>query len=188
MTTLVSAYFPPINYYSAVANNKVVIIEQHENFVKQTTRNRCEIITANGKLALSIPLINEGNKTPIKDKKISYTENWQIKHWRALESAYSNSPFFEYFKEDIFFFYSTRFENLFEYNLQQLICLNKLFRVDTIVQLSESYLPSSQLALPAIEYPAYYQVFSSKFGFTPNLSILDLLFNEGPKGLKLLKN
>ena len=77
-----------------------IVIEKHENFVKQTYRNRCDIVTANGKLSLSIPLIKQADKELISDKKISYAEDWRKQHWRTIVSAYKNSPYFEFFEDE----------------------------------------------------------------------------------------
>ena len=97
---LSTSYLPNINYLSQVLNHDIVFLEKHEHFVKQTYRNRCEILTSNGKLSLSIPLVKQADKELISDKKISYTEDWQKQHWRAITSAYKNSPYFEFFEDE----------------------------------------------------------------------------------------
>ena len=103
---LSTAYLPNLQYLSAVLNADSVIIENHENFIKQTYRNRCDIITANGKLSLTIPLIKQSDKELISDKKICYSEKWQQQHWRTITSAYNGSPYFE--------FYEDKFQEIFE--------------------------------------------------------------------------
>ena len=98
MILLSTAYLPSINYFSLLLKEDVLVMEKHEHFVKQTHRNRCVIATPQGPLHLSIPLVNDGNKTSTANKKIAYAENWQAKHWRAIESSYNKSAYFEYFE------------------------------------------------------------------------------------------
>ncbi|MBL7932067.1 MAG: WbqC family protein [Bacteroidia bacterium] len=194
---LSTAYWPNLYYFSCVLNSENIMIEQFENYQKQSFRNRCTILSANGPLDLIIPVQNNGNKQLTKDVLISYKENWQIKHWRAITSAYRNSPYFEHFEPEIHFFYEQKFEFLLEYNVEQLKLLLKLLRVSKSINLSNSYetLPEHSLDLRTSIHPKldfsdsdnliqklrkpYYQVFVDKFGFTPNLSILDLFFNTG---------
>ena len=107
---LSTAYLPNISYLSQVLKYDIVVLEKHEHFVKQTYRNRCEILTSNGKLSLSIPLVKQADKELISDKKISYAEDWQKQHWRAITSAYKNSPYFEFFEDEFKPFYENRFE------------------------------------------------------------------------------
>ncbi|MBK6984535.1 MAG: WbqC family protein [Bacteroidetes bacterium] len=107
---LSTAYLPNVHYLSQVINCDTIVIEKQENFVKQTYRNRCDIVTANGKLSLSIPLIKQADKELIFDKKISYAEDWQKQHWRTIVSAYKNSPYFEFFEDEFKPFYENQFE------------------------------------------------------------------------------
>ena len=102
---LPTAYLPPIHYFSLLLKSETVFIEQHEHFVKQTYRSRCDILSSNGILSLSIPLQKKGDKELISEKRISYAEEWQMKHWRAITSAYKNSAYFEYFEDDFKPFY-----------------------------------------------------------------------------------
>ena len=117
---LSTAYLPNVHYLSQVINCDTIVIEKHENFVKQTYRNRCDIATASGKLSLSIPLIKQADKELISDKKISYAEDWQKQHWRTIVSAYKNSPYFEFFEDEFKPFYENQFEFLLDYNTQLL--------------------------------------------------------------------
>jgi hypothetical protein len=103
---LATAYLPPVQYFMAIVNADDVYIEKHETYHKQTFRNRCEIYTANGKLPLTIPVIKvNGNHTRIDEITISDQYKWQILHWRAIKIAYSNSPFFLYYKDDLSVFF-----------------------------------------------------------------------------------
>ncbi len=194
---LSSAYLPNIAYLSQILNHEQIFIEQHEYFVKQTFRNRCEIVTANGKLSLSIPLIKQADKEIISEKKISYAEDWQKQHWRAMTSAYKNSPYFEFFEDDFKPFYETQFEYLLDYNTQILHTILHVLRVKKQInfttqfelnpnEIVDSRNFSDKAKISFNEVKPYYQVFSDRIGFTPNLSCLDALFNIGLE-TKLLK-
>jgi hypothetical protein len=191
-TILVStAYLPSVFYLKQLLFHDIILIEKHENFIKQTYRNRCDIMSANGMMSLSIPLIKQSNKELISEKKISYTENWQQQHWRSLVSAYKNSPYFEFFEHEFKSFYETQFEFLFDYNLQLLETILKILRVKKIIQFTDTYelnpsnvsdyreLSELKQANINIESKPYYQVFDDKFGFKENVSCIDALFNIG---------
>ncbi|MCD6017737.1 MAG: hypothetical protein K0S53_858 [Bacteroidetes bacterium] len=186
---LSTAYLPPVNYLSAVINHEDVVLEKHEHFVKQTYRNRCEILTANGKLSLSLPLIKQSDKELISEKKISYAEDWQKQHWRAITSAYKNSPYFEYFEDEFKPFYENRFELLFDFNTKLLQTILHILRIQKNIQFTAHFesAPCSSVDLRNLSdikqsFPdakSYYQVFSGSSGFVSNLSCLDALFNIG---------
>ncbi len=184
---LPTAYLPPINYFSLLLKSETVLIEQHEHFIKQTYRNRCDILSSNGTLSLSIPLQKNANKEIISEKRISYGENWQIKHWRAITSAYKNSAYFEYFEDEFKPFYFEKHDLLLGYNTDLTKLILKIIRQQKDIQFTSEYskefsgmdlreLPNPK---PEIINNKYYQVFGNKFGFTPNLSVIDLLFNKG---------
>lgn len=192
---LSTAYLPNLAYLSQVLKADKIVLEKCENFIKQTYRNRCDILSSNGKLSLSIPLVKQADKELISDKRISYAENWQQQHWRSITSAYKNSPYFEYFEDEFKPFYETQFEFLFEYNFQLLqkvlhiLRVKKTFEFTTIFETQPAvidyrYLSSKQQT--EFESKSYYQVFADKLGFTPNLSCLDILFNEGLQTIDLL--
>lgn len=206
MNSLLStAYWPNLHYFYYVLNSESVVIESYENYHKQSFRNRTQILTANGKLDLSIPVKKINTKELIKDVEISYTENWQINHWRAITSAYKNSPYFEFFEEEIHYFYSKEFKFLMEYNSEQLKLILKLLKVKKEISFTTTF-EKEHLDLtdlrnnihPKIEFTEdkivanklktpYYQTFESKFDFHPNLSILDLLFNKGLETVEYLR-
>ncbi len=186
---LSTAYLPNVHYLSQVINCDTIVIEKHENFVKQTYRNRCDIVTANGKLSLSIPLIKQADKELISDKKISYAEDWQKQHWRTIVSAYKNSPYFEFFEDEFKPFYENQFEFLLDYNTQLLQTILHILRIKKQIDFTTQFelnleslidlrsLSEVQTNVPLIQ--PYYQVFADKIGFTPNVSCLDALFNVG---------
>jgi hypothetical protein len=113
---LSTAYFPPVEYFVAMVNNKRVKLEQYESYSKQSYRNRCNIFASDGTLSLTIPVITAGNNTPIRDIKIDYSKKWLLQHKRALVSAYMSSPFFEYYQDDIFNVLESGEEYLFDMN------------------------------------------------------------------------
>lgn len=191
---LPTAYLPPIHYFSLLLKSETVFIEQHEHFVKQTYRSRCDILSSNGILGLSIPLQKKGDKELISEKRISYAEEWQMKHWRAITSAYKNSAYFEYFEDDFKPFYFEKHEYLFQYNLNLTKLILQILRQKKEIHFTSEYnktfegidlRPSLNDKQETINQK-YYQVFGDKFGFTPNLSVIDLLFNKGLESVEYL--
>ena len=192
---LSSSYLAPISYYKQIVNSSSIIIEQHDNYIKQTYRNRCRIASANGAMDLSIPVQKCETKCKMKDIRITYTGNWQQTHWRAIESAYSSSPFFEYYRDDFEPFFQTKTTFLIDLNTELQSLVLKLTDISTPVMFTTEYKDSfsgKELDLrdffhPKKEYPykltPYYQVFGQKFGFQKDLSIIDLLFNMGPESV-----
>ncbi|MEN9919223.1 MAG: hypothetical protein RL662_1659 [Bacteroidota bacterium] len=200
---LSSAYLPPIAYFSKLLADSIVYIEQHENYSKQTYRNRCTILSANGTMPLSIPIeSSEGSKKLIRDVRIAAHGNWQHLHWNALVSAYKSSPFFEYYEDDFRPFYEKKYRFLFDFNeeLRFLIC--QLLDIDASnVFYTEHYdrevvgIDFRNSISPKVDWRTvdmcfesvcYYQVFDHRYGFTDNLSIVDLLFNMGNESLIIL--
>lgn len=194
---LSSLYLAPVQYYSKLFRAEKAIIEIHDNYQKQSYRNRCIIVAANGSLPLSIPIEkSNGLKCKMKDIRIAKHGNWQHLHWNAIISAYNSSPFFDYYKDDFARFYEDKFTFLIDLNeqLQSLIC--NLLSIDTPIMHSTSFIKStstntddyresihpkkewSELDLQFQANP-YYQVFANKHGFIANVSIIDLLFNMG---------
>ena len=188
-----TAYLPPIAFYASILKTDVYIMEKYETYVKQTYRNRCHIMSANGLLPLSIPIEKpDGSRSRMKDIQISNSVNWQANHWKAIESAYNKSPFFLYYRDEFEKFYTQKYENLFDFNLELIEFINTKIGLDKKIAFTEEYHHIPKKSKDArnrfhpkkdksnFEFPHYYQVFEEKHGFVPNLSIIDLLFNEGP--------
>lgn len=237
---LSTTYFGPVQWYQKL-NRHHCIIEQHDNFVKQTYRNRCVIASANGPQTLTVPIERyDGMKCAMRDIRISDHGNWRHLHWQALVSAYGETPFFEYYADDIRpFFEERRWKYLLDFNLDITHTLCSLLDVRPDLTLSDHYIDADETIsggggldgaatglseafeglggangldgaaeslgsssacslfvdyrdairpkhpLPDAEFEArpYYQVRAQRHGFLPNLSVLDLLFNEGPEGI-----
>lgn len=200
---LSTAYLPPIQYLSKFLLHKTLHIDQYEHYLKQSYRNRCRIYAANSTQTLSIPIVKTRRpKVALKDIRISYDNNWQDKHWRAIISAYNSSPFFEYYRDSIEPFFSKMFKFLIDFNHQLLMLLLQEFEIDTQPKYTEQYYqadsnnmidyrqaihPKHPLPDIAFDPHSYYQVFADRRGFQPNLSCIDLLFNEGPGALDILQ-
>ena len=195
---LSAAYLAPVEYYTILANSKEILLEGHEYYQKQTYRSRCKISTANGTMDLSIP-VDKSGKQLIRDIRISAHNDWQTHHWRSIESAYSSSPFFEYYSDDIQPFFEKKWVFLWDFNLeiQQVIC--NLLEITPNIAITDTYKMSATGILDLrdrihpkknslIEIVPYYQVFEQKYGFIANLSILDLLFNMGNEAQLIIKN
>ena len=191
---LSTTYFGPIQWYQKLYRAEHVVIEQWESFQKQTYRNRCLIATTQGIQALTVPVVR-GETSLMKDIRISDHGNWRHLHWNALQSAYGESPFFEYYQDDILPFFTQRWDYLFDFNeaIREKMC--ELIDISPQVSLTGSYLPKADHDFreainpkhPApdadFESRPYYQVYQQKHGFLPNLSILDLLMNMGPESI-----
>lgn len=198
---LSSAYWPNIAYFYYLINANDVYIDHYEHYQKQSYRNRCKLLSSNGVLDLSVPVKKSDNNSPFHIIELSYAEDWQKQHWRAIQSAYKNSPYFDFLEDEIEAFYTHQFQYLHELNAEQLKWVLKVFKqrktliytknyfdnaTNIALDLRNSIHPKEQIsdsaALAVIEKP-YYQTFGTKFGFIPNLSILDLIFNEGIKSV-----
>ena len=220
---LSSTYFGPIQWYQKLNRYDECLIERHESFIKQTYRNRMIIPTTNGPLSLTIPT-NHDISLSMKDIRISDHANWRHVHWNALLSAYGESPFFEYYQDDIRPFYEKKYEFLFDFNMETTEKMIELLdirpkisvtdeyvlseerrvkneefnglanhkvqssnlKVQSIVDFRDAIRPKKPLPDPEFESKRYYQVYEQKHGFQPNMSILDLLFNEGNEAIFFL--
>lgn len=205
MTALLSStYFGPIQWYQKLNRYDSILIEQHDSFVKQTYRNRCIIATANGSQALSMPISpgnkdkgDEGMPTTVNSTIISDHGNWRHVHWNALKSAYGESPFFEYYADDIKPFFTGKWTDLYSFNMDICRKMCELLDIEPNISLTNHYIsreeacdlgiadfrdairPKHPLPDPDFEPLRYYQVYEQRHGFLPNMSIIDLLFNMG---------
>ena len=181
---LTTTYFGPVEWYQQLYRNDCVMLEACESFVKQTYRNRCVIATANGPQALTVPVEHGGSRL-IRDVRISNHGSWRRVHWNALQSAYSESPFFEYYADDLRPFFEQDYEFLYDFNFEIMQKVCELLDIHPHVEHTTTFHPSPSTLHPSpstLDHP-YWQVFARKFGFQPNLSILDLLFCMGPEGI-----
>lgn len=204
---LSSAYLSPIQYIARFQNNNRIFIDLYGNYIKQSYRNRCLIMAANGAMPLSVPIEHaSGEKVLMKDVRISRHGNWQHLHWNAIVSAYNSSPFFEYFADDFAPFYSKRYDFLMDLNNDLLNLILSLLGLDNYIlvhtneyksifvdneqDLRESIHPKKDWLRidPEFNVVPYYQVFGQKFGFTGNMSIIDLLFNMGNESILILRD
>lgn len=203
---LSTAYLPTVQYFSKLLSYKEVVLEKHETYPRQTYRNRCEVLTANGKLPLVIPVVRpNGNSTKISDVRIDYSVKWQREHWRALESAYKNSAYFELIEDEFRPFYESKeWDLLWDFNITiintiveilglkvSIGCTNEFIRdytADIGHDFRFSIHPKPQHSIRDDSFTAksYFQVFSDRYGFTPNLSVFDLLCNCGREGVGIL--
>lgn len=197
---LSTAYLAPVQYYCKLLQYPALKIEREENYLKQTYRNRCIIAAANGPHPLSVPIEKPDTlKCLTRDIRISDHGNWRHLHWNALVSAYGTSPFFEYYQDDFQPFYEKKYAFLLDFNeeLRMLVCslldLEPDITYTTVYEpgvdndFRETISPKSKTEDPLFSPVPYYQVFREKYGFLPNLSIADLLFNMGPEGLLVLR-
>ncbi|HKI88459.1 MAG TPA: WbqC family protein [Draconibacterium sp.] len=202
---LSTAYFAPVQYYSKALAYPTIYVEQYEHFNKQTYRNRCNILGANGPISLVIPVVKgRGPKILMKDMQVSKDTDWQRNHWRTIFSAYNSSPYFEFYKDDLKPFFEKHWKFLLDLNLSIHETICNLIEIEnnvvltpgfeevpeTTLNLRETISPKTHRIHADVHFQAarYTQVFSEKFGFVPNLSILDLLFNEGPNSFTILED
>ena len=213
MTTalLQTTYFGPVQWYQKLKRYDHCVIEQYDSYQKQTYRNRCVIATANGLQALTVPVEVGGKKEEVREVRISDHNQWRRVHWNALQSAYSESPFFEYYADDIRPFFEQKYEFLIDFNeaIRQKMC--ELLDIETSVSYSSGFMVHGSGSMvqdsgfrvqgsgfkdfrevihakhpqddPEFQPRSYWQVFQHRYGFQPNLSILDLLFCMGPEAV-----
>jgi len=190
---LTTAYFPNIEYFALLAKYSVIGLEACENYQKQSYRNRCYFYGAQGKESLMVPVIHENGtySIPIREIRIDYSRDWVIRTERALISAYKSSPFFDYYKDELFSILDSRPERLWDLNMALIGFFCRKIGIAPRFELTQSYNGATVDIHPkrvsAFCPKPYWQVFSAKNGFIGNLSVLDLLFNEGPESLCYLK-
>lgn len=197
-----SQCFPCFNYINFLIKSKYIKIEKYDLFKKMSFRNRYVICGANGLINLTIPITGgREQKTLMKDVLIDNSVNWQIKHWRSLTSSYSKAPYFEFYAEEVKSLIFGKEEFLLAFNMKALDWVLKVLKIELLLGLTEGstrnyegeedfrnyFLPKSFQQTTKGSFPHYSQVFEDRFGFQPNLSILDLIFCEGPNAIHLLQ-
>jgi hypothetical protein len=194
-------YFPPVTFLTTLFKETYVYLDIYGAYRKMSFRNRCVIAGAQGVISLSVPLQNGRNQNlPMNEVLISEMENWQSRHFKSIQSAYNRSPFFEYYRHELFEIYRKPFKCLVDWNLH---CLNwvkeKLdwpaeirFTEKEVYYGTTEFEDRRNMVLPknySYWKPVKYrQVFEERTGFLPNLSVLDLLFNVGKQSAELLRN
>lgn len=196
-------YNGPLNYYARLVHEPEILLEQYDNYGKQTYRNRCLIMGPNGVIPLSIPVSKKsGVKTHMRDIRIDYDSHWNRIHWSSLVASYASSPFFEYLVDELRPCYEKRFDFLMDLNQQLIETTLEFLGWECGIKRSEAFMPieneqdprhfihpkiDQAVADPAFLPGEYQQVFSDRLGFRPNLSILDLIFNLGPDSMSYLR-
>ena len=197
---LQSVYAGNVNYYAALLKAKSVLIDVNEHFLKQSYRNRCVIAGANGDLNLIVPVLRQKGKIKLKNVKIDYSQNWQKIHWKSLESAYRTSPYFEFYESQFKGIYnSNEYSLLVDWNFAVhkaiISCLKQEFnhkKTDDYYPEIKNFEDLREKIHPKKGHTSHYkmkpypQVFDDRMKFIPNLSVLDLLFNEGPYAIQWL--
>ncbi len=192
-------FFAPIIQYVALASEGSVFFETQDNFQKQTYRNRCYIYGANGKQLLSVPVVHSHGKgrQKTRDVRIDNGFRWQINMFRSLEASYRSSPFFEFYEDDIRPIFEKKYDFLLDLNLASVEVINECLGLDIDYSSTDSYeiegyendfrFLVNAKSMQVFQFAPYTQVFQNKFGFLGNLSVLDLLFNEGTNALQYLE-
>ena len=199
MALFIPTYFAPISQYSEIINTDEVLFEVHDNFQKQSFRNRCYIFNTNGKQLLNIPVKhpNSSSRKQTKDTLVENATHWQDQHFKSLKTAYRNSPFFEFYVDDLAHIFEKKYTYLQDINIDTFLFVSEALQISSNFKKTSSYtevLESNDFRnLAAIKtqpknlVKPYIQMFDDKHGFLPNLSILDLLFMEGPNAISFLE-
>lgn len=199
MALLYPTYLPNIASYIVMAQSGACVFEICDSYQKQTYRNRCYIYGANGKLSLNIPVhYTQKNRQSTKEIQIENSSKWQSTHWKSIESAYKTSPFFEFYEDELKILFENPQEFLLDFNFECIAVINNCIGFEPVITYTKQFCKTNlesdyRFMVNArkeskIETNPYIQVFQEKHGLIMNLSILDLLFNEGPNTLNYLKN
>ena len=191
------SYFAPISHWKEIITGNI-IWDLNQNFNKQTLRNRTYIYGPNKILALSIPIKHSKNNFTLKNALIENDFLWQKDHWKSIESSYNSSPFFEYYQDSLRKIYNTRYLKLFDFNFDCIKLISDWLEIKNEFKFTKTYIEkyideidlrikSEKNYEDTFKVKEYIQVFSNKHGFKNNLSILDLIFNQGPNSVSYLK-
>ena len=195
---LSTAYLPPSEYFSHIINAEEVLIEKEENYLKQSYRNRCYILSADGAHSLSVPVyLGSIHKTPVKEIRIDYSKRWQQVHLRAITSSYNSSPYFLYYYEKIERVILSGHSFLIDLNMELLLTLMEILKIEVKLSYTAEFMPVNG-SLDDLRYEItpkkrssyapkkYIHVFTPAEGFTRGVSIIDLVFNMGPEAKNFL--
>ena len=198
MALFIPTYFSTIAQYTSIVNSSSITFEVEENYQKQSYRNMCYIFGANGKQLLNIPISNTNKisgKIKMRDVVVE-NSNWQRQHYKSLTTAYNHSPFFEFYKDDLQFIFTKKYKYLLDINIDSFHFINDALELSKKYNISKAY---NENAINDFRYHAvvkndnksrstpYIQMFEAENGFLENLSILDLLFMEGPNSINFMK-
>jgi hypothetical protein len=194
---MVPPYFGPISYWKQIINSNI-LWDVHQNYVKQSYRNRTFIHSANGLHKLTIPVKHSKIKFPMLNAEIDNKTAWQKNHWRSIQTAYSSSPFFEFYKDSLEQVYNKKYTYLVKFNFDMIKLVFEWLDIEIKLKLSKEYKVVYDDSLDLrkkidnqkhsiSKNKIYNQVFFEKNGFLNDLSIIDLIFNEGPNSLSYLK-
>jgi len=193
-----TAYLPPVEYFSFISQADNILLEREENYLKQTYRNRCYILSAHGPQPLTVPVYQGSfHKTPVKDIRIDYSKRWQQVHIGAIIASYNSSPYFEFYFEKIEKIISRNYKFLLDLNMELIISVLKILKIKNTISYTDVFEPVAGNGYdfrykisPKEESPfaakEYLQVFNTGSGFVPRLSIIDLVFNKGPEAVDYL--
>lgn len=193
-----TAYLPPVDYFSLISGVEEVFLEREENYIKQTYRNRCYILSSHGPQILSVPVyLGSIHKTPVKEIRIDYSKRWQQVHLRAITASYGSAPYFEFYFESFEKIISGSHEFLLDLNMELLYIILEILKIKIRLVYTTVYEATGRVLndyryniAPKIESPftvnKYSQVFAPGNGFVPHLSIIDLIFNMGPEAANFL--
>ena len=198
MSLFIPTYFSPISQYGMIYQSEEIQFEVEDNFQKQSYRNRCYIYGANGKQLLNIPMQHSKSeaKTKSKDIRIEADSLWQKQHYKSLKTAYNSSPFFEFYEDDLLKIFEKKYSFLLDLTIDTFLFINDALDLEKSFFFTQEYLktvPNDYRLLanvkshPSCKSATYIQSFDEKFGFIENLSILDLLFMEGPNSISFLE-
>jgi hypothetical protein len=197
-TLFSTAYLPPVEYFAHIKNSGELFIEREENYIKQSYRNRCYILSADGPQILTVPVYTGSfHKTPVKDIRIDYSKRWQQIHTGALISSYNSSPYFQYYFDPFERIIQSNYKFLLDLNMDLLVAILKILKIETKIFFTTDFEPVNKtkddlryMISPKKKsfYPAkeYTQVFRTVNGFIPGLSIVDLVFNMGPESIRYI--
>jgi hypothetical protein len=196
MTILPLSPFPNGYWLSFYLSADEVVLDAHENYIKQSWRNRYDILSANGSMALTIPVVGQnGQKVAVRDIRIA-PGAWKKQHWQSIKSAYGSAPYFIHYADEIEEFFATDFKWLRDFNLTSLKLVHQWLEIEQPLPMSEEYVDNATARDVRKEFkptqtnfitPPYPQVFEAKMEFVSNLSVIDLIMNEGPMAMAYLR-